>query len=148
MRLVLRTVLDVNQLTYPAPLPEDPDLSYRELTPSDIAVYIGPNRYQMFLEALADTGWDVDLEGNRDMFWDTAADTTHENSEAVERPRPIYGAENVDDDRWTLLHWASYNGSSKVKKLLLLKGVDPNHRDAIELEENPTVLAKSPFQGR
>lgn len=148
MRLVLRTGLDVNQLTHPAPLPEDPELSYRELTPSDIAVYIGPNRYQMFLEALADTGRDVDLEGNRDMFWDTAADTTHEDSEAVEMPRPIYGAEDVDDDRWTLLHWASYNGSSKVKKLLLLKGVDPDHQEAIELEENPTVLAKSPFQGR
>ncbi|KAI4263079.1 MAG: hypothetical protein L6R42_001759 [Xanthoria sp. 1 TBL-2021] len=148
MRMVLRNGLDVNQLTHPAPLPEDPELSYRELTPSDIALYIGPNRYQMFMEALADTGRDVDLEGNEDMFWDTADDTTHEDSEGAGRPRPIYGAEDVDDDRWTLLHWASYNGSSKVKKLLLLKGVDPEHQDAIELEENPTLLTKSPFEGR
>ncbi|KAL8644477.1 MAG: hypothetical protein Q9226_007744 [Calogaya cf. arnoldii] len=135
-------------LTHPAPLPEDPELSYRELTPSDIALYIGPNRCQMSMDALADTGRDVDLEGTQDMFWETAADTLHEDSEGGEKLRQIYGAEDVDVDRWTLLHWASYNGSSKVKKLLLLKGVDPEHQHAIELEDSPTILAKSPFEGR
>ncbi|KAL9003781.1 MAG: hypothetical protein Q9188_003361 [Gyalolechia gomerana] len=144
MRLVLQNGIDVNQLTHPAPLPEDPELSYRLLTPSDIAVYIGPNRYEMFMEALAETGRDVDLEGNKDIYWDTTPNALHEDSEGAGRPRPIYGAEDVDDDRWTLLHWASYNGSSKVKNLFLLKGVDPEHMDAITLEENPTLLATSP----
>lgn len=149
MRIVLRNGLDVNQLTHPAPLPEDPELSYRELTPSDIALYIGPNRWQMFMDALAETGRDVDLRGNNDFFWDTTPDTLHEDSrETAERPRQIYGAEDVDDDRWTLLHWASYNGSAKVKNLLLLKGVDPEHMDAVTLEENPTLLTTSPFEGR
>lgn len=116
LHLFWRSPLDVNQPTHPTPLPEDPELSYRELDPSDIAVYVRPNRYHMFLEALADSGRDVDLEGDRDMFWDTAADTTHEDSEGSgENPRPIYGAEDVDDYRWTLLHWASYNGSFKSK---------------------------------
>ena len=148
MKLVLENGLDVNQLSHPAPLPEDPELSYRELTPSDIAIYIGPNRYQMFLEILAETGRDVDLEGNQDMYWEAISNTLHEDHQAAEKSRPIYGAEDVDDDRWTLLHWASYNGSSKVKSLLLLKGADPEHLDAISLEENPTLLARSPFEGR
>ena len=148
MRLVLQNGVDVNQLSHPAPLPEDPELSYRELTPSDIAIYIGPNRYQMFLEALTETGRDVDTKGNKDIFWDATPDTPREDSEAAGKPRPIYGAEDVDDDRWTLLHWASYNGSSKVKRLLLLKGADPEHLDAISLEENPTLLTTSPFVGR
>ena len=147
MKLLLQNGVDVNQLSHPAPLPEDPELSYRELTPSDIAIYIGPNRYQMFLEILAETGRDVDLEGNEDIFWDAIAETRRENSEAAGNPGPIYGAEDVDDDRYTLLHWASYNGSSKVKELLLLKGADPEHLDAIALEENPTVLRTSPFEG-
>ena len=147
MKLLLQNGVDVNQLSHPAPLPEDPELSYRELTPSDIAIYIGPNRYQMFLEILAETGRDVDLEGNEDIFWDAIAETRRENSEAAGKPGPIYGAEDVDDDRYTLLHWASYNGSSKVKQLLLLKGADPGHLDAISLEENPTVLRTSPFKG-
>lgn len=147
MRLVLLNGIDVNQLTHPAPLPEDPEMSYRELTPSDIAVYIGPNRVQMFMEALAETGRDVDLEGNEDIYWDVAPNGVHENSEGTIDSRPVYGAEDVDDDRWTLLHWASYNGSTKVKKLLLLKGVDSEHMDAVSLEENPTLLRTSPFDG-
>ncbi|KAL8880307.1 MAG: hypothetical protein Q9198_002257 [Flavoplaca austrocitrina] len=148
MRLVLLNGLNVNQLTHPAPLPEDPDLSYRELTPTDIALYIGPTRYQMFMEALVDTGRDIDREGYQDIFWDTATVAQHEDGKGAANSHPIYGAEDVDDDRWTLLHWASYNGSAKVKKLLLLKGVDPEHQDAIELEENPTILTKSYFEGR
>ena len=32
VRLVLQNGVDVNQLSQPAPLPEDPELSYRELT--------------------------------------------------------------------------------------------------------------------
>ena len=147
MRLLLQNGVDVNQLSHPAPLPEDPELSYRELTPSDIAIYIGPNRYKMFLEILAETGRDGDLEGNNDIYWDAIPETRLEDNEAAEKSRPIYGADDVDDDRWTLLHWASYNGSSKVKKLLLLKGADPEHLDAISLEENPTVLTTSPFEG-
>ena len=148
MRLVLQNSVAVNQLTHPAPLPEDPELSYRELTPSDIALYIGPNRYQMFMEALSETGRDVDLEGNQDIFWDAHSDPPREDTEGADVPRPIYCAEDVDDDRWTLLHWASYNGSPKVKRLLLLKGADPEHVDAITLEENPTLLTVSPFEGR
>lgn len=144
MKMVLQNGVDVNQLSHPAPLPEDPELSYRELTPIDVAFYVGPNRYQMFMEALAETGRDVDLKGDKDFFWDT---TPNDNEEA-EGARPIYGAEDVDDDRWTLLHWASYNGSLKVKRLLLLKGVDPEHLDAIALEENPTLLTTSSFVGR
>ncbi|KAL8895927.1 MAG: hypothetical protein Q9207_007950 [Kuettlingeria erythrocarpa] len=147
VRMVLGNGLDVNQLTYPVLLPEDPELSYRELTPSDIALYIGPNRWQMFTDALSETGRDVDLRGNNDFFWDTTPDTRHKDSRETEKPRPIYGAEDVDDDRWTLLHWASYNGSAKVKNLLLLKGVDPEHMDAITLEENPTLFTTSPFEG-
>ena len=147
MRLVLQNGIDVNQLTHPAPLPEDPELSYRELTPVDIALYIGPNRYQMFMEALGDTSRDVELEGNKDVFWDAPPDTLCDDSEQTQNSHPIYGAEDVDD-RWTLLHWASYNGSSKVRSLLLLKGADPKHLDAISLEENPTVLPTSPFDGR
>lgn len=102
----------------------------------------------MFLEILAETGRDGDLEGNKDIFWDAIPETQREDNEAAGKSLPIYGAEDVDDDRWTLLHWASYNGSSKVKKLLLLKGADPEHLDAISLEENPTVLTTSPFEGR
>ena len=147
MRMVLQNGIDVNQLTHPAPLPEDPELSYRELTPSDIALYIGPNRYQMFMEALAETGRDMDLEDNKDIFWDIAPDTLRENSEGAVESRLIYGLEDTDD-KWTLLHWASYNGSPKVKRLLLLKGVDPEHLDAIVLEDNRTSLPTSPFEGR
>ena len=117
MRLVLQNGVDVNRLSHPAPLPEDPELSYRELTPTDIASYIGPNRYQMFVEALADTGRDADLKGNEDIFWDlNPGDDLHEGSEGAGESHPVYGAEDVDD-RFTLLHWASYNGSLKVKKL-------------------------------
>ena len=148
MRLVLQNGVNVNQLSHSAPLPEDPELSYRELTPSDIAIYIGPNRYQMFLEALTESGREADLEGNKDIFWDATHDTSFDDKEVEAKPRPIYGAEDIDDDRWTLLHWASYNGSSKVKRLLLLKGADPAHLDAISLEENPTLLITSPFEGR
>ena len=148
MKLLLENGVDVNQLSHPAPLPEDPELSWRELTPSDIALYVGPNRYQRFMEALHDTGREVDLEGNKDFFWDATTSEPDSDGEALGKIRPVYGAEDIDDDRWTLLHWASYNGSSKVKKLLLLKGADPKHLDAISLEENPTVLTTSPFEGR
>lgn len=146
MRLVLQNGLDVNQKTLPAPLPEDPELSYRELTPTDIAHYIGPNRYQMFMDVLAETGRDADLEEGDDYFWD-AADLKARLDDIEHEGRPIYGAEDIDD-RWTLLHWASYNGSPKVKRLLLLKGADPEHLDAIMLEDNPTLLPTSPFEGR
>ncbi|KAH6852230.1 ankyrin repeat-containing domain protein [Alternaria alternata] len=144
MRLCLQNGTNVNQLSLPSPLPEDPELSYRELSPSDIALYIGPNRYRMFMEALVETGRHANLQGiDEEMFWEAAP-----NPGEAEVPRWIYGAEDVDDDRWTLLHWASYNGSSKVRKLLLLKGVDPEHMDAVTLEENPTFLPKSPFENR
>lgn len=148
MREVLRNGLDVNQLTHPAPLPEDPDLSYRELTPSDIALYIGPNRFRSFMDALIETGRYKDLQDNDDVFWDANPKELAEASQGAGNPNPIYGAEDVDDDRWTLLHWASYNGSPKVKRLLLLKGVEAEHQEAIELEENPTVLPSSPLAGR
>jgi ankyrin repeat protein len=144
MRLCLHNGTDVNKLSLPSPLPEDPELSYRELTPSDIALYIGPNRYRMFMEALEETGRHMDLKGVADeVFWEATPE-----SEEAESPRWIYGAEDIDDDRWTLLHWASYNGSAKVKKLLLLKGADPEHLDAIELAGSPTFLPKSPSEGR
>jgi ankyrin repeat protein len=147
MREVLRNGVDVNQLTHPAPLPEDPDLSYRELTPSDIAVYIGPNRSRSFIDALIETGRYEDLQNNDDVFWDATPETLAEAS-SVGSLNLIYGAEDVDKDRWTLLHWASYNGSPKVKRLLLSKGVEAEHQEAIELEENPTVLPTCPFESR
>ena len=75
----------------------------------------------MFLEALAETGRDMDLEGKKDIVWDVIPDTLREDSEAAGEPRPIYGAEDVDDDRWTLLHWALYNGSSKAKSIVFPK---------------------------
>jgi ankyrin repeat protein len=154
MKLVLQNGIDVNQKSLPAPLPEDPELSYRELTATDIALYIGPNRCQMFMDALAETGRDVDVEGTDEVFWDAADlaaesdNKLYEKSGAVIKSSQIYGAEDVDDDRWTLLYWACYNGSPKVKRLLLLKGADPEHLDAIMLEENPTLLPTSPFEGR
>lgn len=143
MRLLLRNGADVNQLSHPAPLPEDPELSYKELTPSDIAIYIGPNRYHMFLEALAETGREKDLTGNEDIFWDVTPEASPTDSEPGVKSRPIYRAED-DDDRWGLLHWASYNGSSKVKELLLLKGADPGLLDAMTIEENPNLSTMDP----
>lgn len=153
MKLVLQSGIDINQKSHPAPLPEDPELSYRELTASDIALYIGPNRCHMYMDALEETNRDAELEGADAFFWD-AADTGTGDDGAQDEKRdemggsgPIYGAEDVDD-RWTLLHWASYNGSPKVRNLLLLKGPDPKHLDAIMLENNPTLLPTSPFEGR
>ena len=143
MKLLLLQGVDVNHKSYPAPLPEDPELSYRELTPLDVALYIGPNRYSMFRDALVDTGRSIDLD-HKEIFWDAAADL-HPNGGAGFSP-PVYGAEDIDKDKWTLLHWASYNGSAKIKKLLLLKGADPGHLDAISLEENPTLLANDRFE--
>lgn len=153
MKLLLRSGIDVNQKTLPAPLPEDPELSYRELTAADIALYVGPNRYQTFVDALAETGRDADLEGCDDFFWDAAdskagpGDPLDGRSEGMDAPDPIYGAEDVDD-KWTLLHWASYNGSPKIKRLFLLKGADPEHLNGIMLEDNSTILPTSPFEGR
>ncbi|KAL2871201.1 ankyrin repeat-containing domain protein [Aspergillus lucknowensis] len=156
LRLALQSGLDVNRKTLPAPLPEDPELSYRELTVADIAIYMGPTRYKMFMDALADTGREADLEGADDeFFWDAAPAVTPEpelNTASLdagkdEKRGPMYGAEDFDD-RWTLLHWASYNGSPKVQRLLLLKGADPKHLNAIMMEENPTLLPTSPFEGR
>lgn len=152
MRLVLQNGVDLNQKTNPAPLPEDPELSYKELTASGIALYIGPNRYQMFIDALADTGRESDLKDD-DIFWDAddakarLSDMPLDDGEGMATLNPIYGAEDVDD-KWTLLHWASYNGSPKVRRLLLLKGADPEHLEAITLKENPTLLPTSPFEGR
>lgn len=146
MRMVLDSGVDVNQKTHPAPLPEDPELSYRELTAADIAIYVGPNRWQMFMDALADTGRDEELIGYDDVFWDAGRDEDDNEEDGGDEPR-IYGAEDVDD-RWSLLHWACYNGSPKVKRLLLLKGADPQHLDAIMMEDNPTLLPVSPFEGR
>lgn len=152
LRLALKGGVDVNQKSLPAPLPEDPELSYRELTVADIAIYMGPTRYKMFMNALAETDRDADLKGIDDeYFWDaTTADDPEagsEGSSSTAGKEPMYGAEDFDD-RWTLLHWASYNGSPKVQRLLLLKGADPKHLDAIMMEENPTLLPTSPFEGR
>ena len=100
----------------------------------------------MFLSALAETGRDTDLKDNKDIFWNTLREDYSEVAVAG-KPRPIYGAEDVDSDRWTLLHWASYNGSAKVRRLLLLKGADQDHLSAIELEENPTLLMAKSLEG-
>ena len=74
-------------------------MSYRELTAADITLYVGPNRYQMFMYALAETGRDADLEGCNDFFWDAADSKAGpgDRSEEVDAPSPIYGAEDVDD---------------------------------------------------
>ncbi|PVH70148.1 hypothetical protein DL98DRAFT_598040 [Cadophora sp. DSE1049] len=125
-----------------------------KLTACDIALYIGPGRYQMFMEALAETGRDADLEGYKDVFWDAADSKAgsgnnkgYKDSEGMDTPSPIYGVENIVD-KWTLLHWASYNGSPKVQRLFLLKGADPEHLEAIMLEDSPTLLPMSHFHGR
>lgn len=132
--------MGANQRTLPAPLLEDPDLSDRELTASDVALYISPDRYGMFMDALTDTGRDGEL-GDDEVFWDAAdGDDGEGDGEGA-----IYGAEDVYD-RWTLLDWASYNGSPKIKRLVLLKGVDPKHLDGIKLEDSPTLLPVSPFE--
>ncbi|KAI8634383.1 ankyrin repeat-containing domain protein [Xylariaceae sp. FL1651] len=143
LKIILGSGIDVNKKTHPAPLPEDPELSYRELTALDIAMYIGPNRYQMFMNILSETGRDADLTSCDEVFWDAL----DEDCNKSDTKAPIYGAEDVDD-KWTLLHWASYNGSLKVKRLFMLKGADPEHLDAIQLEDNPTVLPTSPFDRR
>ncbi|KAK0754841.1 ankyrin repeat-containing domain protein [Schizothecium vesticola] len=143
MRIVLRNGIDVNQKTLPSPLTEDPELSYRELTASDIALYIGPDRYGMFMDALADTGRDGDLD-DEEVFWDAS---DGDDGDGDGQGGPVYGAEDVQH-RWTTLHWASYNGSPKIKRLLLLKGVDPKNLEAIKLEDNLTLLPVSPFEGR
>ncbi|KAJ5175412.1 ankyrin [Penicillium canariense] len=153
MRLVLQSGIDVNQKSLPAPLPEDPDLSYKELTASDIAIYMGPNRYKMFMDVLADTGRDVELEGSDDFFWDAAnvntgsGDVSNEEKDEMGKLLTMYGAEDFDD-RWALLHWASYNGSPKVQRLLLLRGAAPEHLEAIMMDDNQTILPTSPFEGR
>lgn len=138
MRLVLRSGIDVHQRTLPAPLPEDPGISYRVLTAFGIARYIGPDRFRMFMDAVAETGREHEFEGYDDVFWDAPGEGGEHGHTR------IYGAEDVDD-RWTLLHWASFNGSTKVKSLLLLKGADPARLDAIMLEDNPTLLPWSTF---
>lgn len=132
--------VDVNQRTLPAPLPEDPELLDRELTASDIVIYIDQDRCGIFMDSLTDTGRDGEL-GDDEVFWD--ADDGDDGDGDGEGP--IYGTEDVDA-RWTLLHWASYNGSPKIKRLLLLKGVDPKHLDAIKLKDNPALLPVSPFE--
>ncbi|KAJ5389254.1 ankyrin [Penicillium cataractarum] len=153
MRLVLQSGIDINQKSLPAPLPEDPELSYKELTAFDIAIYMGPNRYKMFMDALADTGREVELEGSDDVFWDAANvktgpdDPPNQGESEKGTSDTMYGAEDFDD-RWALLHWASYNGSPKVQRLLLLKGANPEHLDAIMMEDNRTLLPASPFEGR
>jgi ankyrin repeat protein len=154
MRLILRNGIDINQKTLPAPLPEDPELSYRILTVRDIAIYMGPVRYRMFLDALIETGRDVDLEDvEDDHFWDAdnaksaEGGTTAEEQDRRGSSETMYGAEDYDE-RWALLHWACYNGSPKVQRLLLLKGPEPEHLDAIMMENNPTILPSSPFEGR
>ena len=84
----------------------------------------------MFLEALAETGRDMDLEGKKDIVWDVIPDTLREDSEAAGEPRPIYGAEDVDDDRWTLLHWAcilnSVPRSAPENRILYAKSTNSN----------------------
>lgn len=57
----------------------------------------------MFLEALAETDRDIDLEGKKDIFWDIIPDTLHKDSKTAGKPRQIYSTKDVNDDRWTLL---------------------------------------------
>ncbi|KAL8820391.1 MAG: hypothetical protein Q9223_001382 [Gallowayella weberi] len=148
--ITIENGVDVNQLTYPAPLPEDPELSYRELTPSDIAHYTVPNRSQMFMDALAETGRDVDLEDKEEIFWDrhdappTRPGQTREQKLIAQSTAPrismMIGGHVYTGHRTT--------GSSKVKQLLLLRAVDAEHLDAVALEQNPTLLTTNPFERR
>jgi len=125
MRLVLQQGIDVNSKTLRSPMAEDPKLKDKELTAADLARYIGPKRYRMFLDALIDTKRCADLE-DMDVFWDAAEDVDDTPYEAID---------------WKLLHWASYNGSPRVKSLFLLKGADPEHLDAVMLEDwTPELL--------
>src|SRR5262249_53919353 len=127
----------------------DPELRHGELTAVDIARYMGPGRYHMLMEALMETGRMERVE-RYETSWEASdfailTGNTQYNSGAMQLPRAIYGAADLMDG-YNLLHWASYNGSPKVRKLLLMRGADPEHLGAIEMEEPPTKWLMRPMK--
>ena len=146
LRSLLRNGIDIEAKTAPAPMLEDPELAYLELTARDLAIYMGPETYKMYIDALSVTGYDDVLDEWGDIYWD--ADNTaviHSSDSTALTAAPVYGAEDVDD-QWTILHWASYCGSPKIMKLLLMKGADPKHQHGITTYVPPSLedLDKAP----
>ena len=75
---------------------EDPELAYLVLTARHIAIYIGPERYAMFIDSLAATGHEADIEEWGDVFWDAMYSKPPDS--AAPAPAPMmYGAEYGDD---------------------------------------------------
>ncbi|KAF4552588.1 Ankyrin repeat-containing protein 34 [Elsinoe fawcettii] len=151
IELLLGSGIDVEAVTKPAPMLEDPELAYLELTARDLAVYMGPERHRMYTDALLHTGHGSVVEEWDDVFWD-AEDTCPaladiSDQSTTSSTSSVYGAEDVDD-QWTILHWASYCGSEKIMRLLLMKGADPRYSAGItaylppsldNLDQSPTI---------
>ncbi|PSK60515.1 Palmitoyltransferase akr1 [Elsinoe australis] len=142
IRVLLQSGIDINSLTRPAPMLEDPELAYLELTARDLAIYMGPERYKMYADALSDTGFAWVVEDWSDVFWDADASpslSTISSSQSItSSTSSVYGAEDVDD-QWTILHWASYCGSEKIMRLLLMKGADPKYTAGITAYLPPSL---------
>ena len=148
VKILLKNGINIHQKSTPAALPEDPELAYLELTARDIALYMGPERYGMYLDALSATGYDEIIDRWPEVFWDADGKSSTPDIE----PNPannasdpdgflkgsVYGAEDVDE-HWTILHWASYCGSPKVRRLLLMKGADPKHEVGINAYLPPSL---------
>jgi ankyrin repeat protein len=147
LKIILERGIDIHLRTAATPMLEDPELAYLELTARDIAIYMGPERYAMFIDALAATGHEADIEEWGDVFWDANGTATYSKPPDSAAPAPapmMYGAED-GDDRWTILHWASYCGSPKIMRLLLMKGVTPKHTNGITAYLPPSL--DDPGQG-
>lgn len=132
IRALVDLGIDINQKTLPSAMPEDPELAYLELTARDIAVYMGPVRYSMLTAAISETSQAGVLDEWDDVYWDASpshnwrSNTFHEDFDIAQKdPAVVFGAEDVDD-KWNLLHWASYCGSQKVQRLLMMKGANPD----------------------
>ncbi|KAF2224969.1 ankyrin repeat-containing domain protein [Elsinoe ampelina] len=142
MRLLVGGGIDINLPTKPAPMLEDPELAYLELTARDLAIYMGPERYKMYTDALSHSGYEAVVDSWDDVFWD-AEEPCRDSSGAsdvstISSGSSVYGAEDVDD-QWTILHWASYCGSEKVMRLLLMKGADPKYTAGITAYLPPSL---------
>jgi hypothetical protein len=145
-RMLLRDYkFDVNATTLPSSLPEDPLLAGLKLTARQIALHMGPDHYRMLQEAMAAAELNSVLEDWDDVYWDAGPSTTWRRGNFNESlkstpsaPDPVFGAEDVND-KWTLLHWASYCGSPKIKHLLVLKGVSPARMKGITTYLPPSL---------
>ena len=142
MRLVLARGIDIHQKTTPAPMPEDPELSYLELTARDLAIYMGPDAYHAYLDGLSAAGYDSTIDGWTDVFWSADGTAVHEPPAdgTLTTLRSVYEPEDVDE-KWSILHWACYCGSEKIKGLLLKKGAATSrHLNGITAEAAPSLV--------